>query len=145
MFYYRYAVWFGGSLLASLVCLIDYECEFARLTHLLSPSSTPTATRRRNTKKLVPVFADVTRFSAASIKEAQSKTLYRINGMNMDVLNLHSINRSMTCLGLRKKTSKIERSRPTLRPSVSPGSYIFRIFTINGLLNQSLSLTTDSC
>lgn len=60
-----------------------------------SPSFTPTATRRPNTKKLVPAFAGVTRFSEASTKEAQSKILYRINETNMDIFNVHSFGRSL--------------------------------------------------
>lgn len=63
----RYAVWYGGSLLASLV---RTSFHFHRLTPynsfaaLRSLNSTTAVTRRRNMTKLVLVFAGDTRSSA---------------------------------------------------------------------------------
>ena len=62
-----YAVWFGGSLLASLVSrqvyLPVYTLTIATL--VTSPTSTTFATPKHSTTRSVPVSADVTRSSVA--------------------------------------------------------------------------------
>lgn len=59
----RYAVWFGGSLMASLVCHPSEILFSVVLTTSRSRSSTRSATRRHSMTRLALVSADGTRFS----------------------------------------------------------------------------------
>jgi hypothetical protein len=62
----RYAVWFGGSLLASLVSESLRVQMVADASH--SPSSTPLVIPRHSTMRLGRVLDVVTRFSAARLR-----------------------------------------------------------------------------
>ena len=77
-FYLSYAVWFGGSLMASLVgpppLLVNGVSSFL----VLSPSSTRSATPRRSTTRLVPAFAGGTKFSAAQRRDGGLDGLYKL-------------------------------------------------------------------
>ena len=77
-FYLSYAVWFGGSLMASLVgpppLLVNGVSSFL----VLSPSSTRSATPRRSTMRLVPAFAGGTKFSAAQRRDGGLDGLYKL-------------------------------------------------------------------
>lgn len=57
----RYAVWFGGSMLASTVCQF-LHLYFVNSFHL-SPSFIMCATQSNNMTNMVPAFADTTLFS----------------------------------------------------------------------------------
>lgn len=61
----RYAVWFGGSLLASLVSCDPHFLSSSADPRLCSPSSTLHATPKRNTTKSAPVSVDAIKSLAA--------------------------------------------------------------------------------
>lgn len=67
-------MWFGGSLLASLVSNDFYSCltPVDVFSSRCSPTFTRPVTRKPNTMKLVQVFADVIKYSEALPRLARS-------------------------------------------------------------------------
>ena len=78
----RYAVWFGGSLMASLVRLFFHSKLTAFDLLMLqspSPSSTVSVTRRHSMTKSGQASADVTKFLEAQPRSSDMEQFYSCN------------------------------------------------------------------